>query len=1136
MKKLLIGCLLYLISVNLPAQDKLPYWKDINVFSVNKEDARSAFVSYSNKSEALTGIYENSKYYQLLNGTWKFYFVDSYKQLPDNITDPNASTDSWHDIKVPGNWEIQGFGTPIYTNHGYEFKPRNPTPPLLPEDIPAGIYRRDIEIPADWLGRDIYLHIGGAKSGVYVYINGQEVGYSEDSKNPAEFNINKYVKAGKNVLTLKIFRWTTGSYLECQDFLRISGIERDVYLWSQPKVALKDFWVVSTLDDSYKNGIFKLALDIENHEKTTQKTSVSYELLDAKQRSVAAGSSNIEIKANGKQAVKFDAILDNVATWTSEKTNLFKLVMTITSDNGQEVIPFNVGFRRIEIKESEFEKNGEKLRLFYINGQPVKLKGVNIHEVSQIGGHYVTPEEMRRDFELMKLNNINSVRLAHYPQDRKFYEMCDEFGFYVYDEANIESHGMYYTRYLDDVRKGSYGHKDGTKLGTLGHNPDWLNNHLYRINNMFQRNKNFPSLTIWSLGNEAGNGYNFYVSYMTLKDLDKDLMNRPVNYERALWEWNTDMFVPQYPSAAWLEEIGSKGADRPIVLSEYAHAMGNSTGDLYGQWEAIYKYPQLQGGYIWEWKDHGVLMKDEETGRPYWGYGGDWGVDQPSDGNFMCDGLLRSDQTPQPGLTEVKYNYQDIGFEAIDLEQGVFKIINRFYFTNLSDYLIKYKIYNNGKLLNETVLDLNTAPQTSAEIKIPYSSFKHTASGEYFVNFEVFTKQPTQLVPAGHMVAHDQFQLPLAQEEKTYNRDLNNPSLEYAEEGDNVRIHSSKVDFVFNKKQGIVTSYKVDGTEYFHDGFGIQPNFWRGPNDNDYGNGAPLRLQTWKQASKNFNVVNVEQMMTTGYTVTMQVDYLLPAGNYYIMQYSLDRSGVLHISAKFTALAKDADDVKKTQEAETATHSPQAASDFEEKAKQKILEVPRIGVRFRLPLEMDNIKYFGRGPQENYIDRNKGTLVGIYTAKAEDLYFGYARPQENGHHTDSRWFTATMNNGKGLLVKATETIGFNALRNTVEDFDAQEADAPYQWYNFTPEEIANRNEAEAANRRPKQTHISDITPRNFVEICVDMKQQGVGGYDSWGSRPISAATIYSNTDYVWSFTIVPVNNNKDAESKASLKY
>lgn len=1136
MKKGLVSCLLFLASINLLAGDKLPYWKDLNILSVNKEAARSAFMSYDNKADALTGVYDNSKHYQLLNGTWKFYFVERHTQLPNDITDPNTSTASWHDIKVPGNWEIQGFGTPIYTNHGYEFKPRNPTPPLLPDDIPVGVYRRDIEIPSDWAGNDIYLHLGGAKSGVYVYINGQEVGYSEDSKNPAEFNINNYVKAGKNVLTLKIFRWTTGSYLECQDFLRISGIERDVYLWTQPKVALKDFRVISTLDDSYKNGIFNLALDIENHEKTSKTTKVSYELLDLNKKVVASGTNSIELDANGKQTVKFDATLEDVATWTSEHPNLFKLVMTVSSNAGQEVIPFNVGFRKIKIKESEYERDGKKQRLFYVNGQPIKLKGVNVHELSQIGGHYVTPEEMRRDFELMKLHNINSVRLAHYPQDRKFYEMCDEFGFYVYDEANIESHGMYYTRYLDDVRKGSVGHKDGTKLGTLGHNPDWLENHLYRINNMFQRNKNYPSVTIWSLGNEAGNGYNFYTGYMMLKELDKDLMNRPVNYERALWEWNTDMFVPQYPSAAWFEEIGLKGADRPVVPSEYAHAMGNSTGDLHGQWQAIYKYPQLQGGYIWEWKDHGILLKDEKTGRPYWGYGGDWGVDQPSDGNFMCDGLIRGDQMPQPGLTEVKYNYQEVGFEIANLEEGKFKITNRFYFTDLSKYLVKYKIYNNGKLLKESVLDLKTAAQATSEITIPYSSFKHTATGEYFVNFEVYTKQATKLVPAGHLMAHDQFKLPITKEEKTYSRTLSCPSLTYASEGDNVRLYSSKVDFVFNKKQGIVTSYKVDGTEYFNEGFGIQPNFWRGPNDNDYGNGAPMRLQTWKQASKNFNVVSVEQLTANDYTMGMKIDYLLPAGNHYIVEYALDRSGILNVSASFTAIAKEADDVAKTLEAETATHTPQAAADMLAKAKNKILEVPRIGVRFRLPVEMNNIQYLGRGPEENYIDRNNGTLVGLYSSTADDLYFGYARPQENGHHTDTRWFTATTTSGKGLLVKASGTIGFNALRNTVEDFDSQESNAPYQWYNFTPEEIANRDDAQAANRRPKQTHISDITPRNFVEVCVDMKQQGVAGYDSWGARPTIAATIYSNENHNWAFTLVPVSSTKDAEKKALLQY
>lgn len=640
----------------LHAEDtKLPYWKDIQTVAVNKEYPRTAFMTYDNRNQALTGEYENSPYYKLLNGTWNFYYADAYKDLPANIEQPDANI-AWKEIKVPGNWEVQGYGVAIYTNHGYEFKPRNPQPPQLPETNPVGVYQRDIEIPADWDGRDIFLRLEGAKSGVYVYVNGQEVGYSEDSKNPAEFLINNYLKPGKNSLVIKIFRWSTGSYLECQDFWRMSGIERDVFLFSQPKTHIKDFNVVSTLDDTYKNGIFKLNVDVTNHTAANKEVTVAYELLDATKKVVAEGNTPCPVTADGQKSISFEAALSNVKTWTSEHPNLYRLLISLKDgEKTSEIIPYTVGFRRFEIKPTDqIAENGKPYVCLFVNGQPIKLKGVNIHEHNPETGHYVPEELMRKDFTLMKQNNINSVRLCHYPQDRKFYELCDEYGIYVYDEANIESHGMYY-----NLSRG----------GTLGNHPEWLKPHMDRTINMYERNKNHPSVAIWSLGNEAGNGYNFYQTYLWLKEREVKGMNRPVNYERALWEWNTDMYVPQYPSAAWLEEIGKKGSDRPIAPSEYSHAMGNSNGNLAAQWRAIYKYPNLQGGYIWDWVDQGILETDE-NGRTYWAYGGDYGTNAPSDGNFLCNGIVAPDRTPHPAMTEVKYAHQNVGFEAIDPAAG----------------------------------------------------------------------------------------------------------------------------------------------------------------------------------------------------------------------------------------------------------------------------------------------------------------------------------------------------------------------------------------------------------------------------------------------------------------------------------
>lgn len=1093
-----------------------PYWQDIQTVAVNKEQPRSSFMTYPDRTTALTARYEQSPYYRLLNGTWKFYFADAYKDLPAGITDPATATDGWDDIQVPGNWEVQGYGVAIYTNHGYEFKARNPQPPLLPEANPVGVYRRDIEIPADWDGRDIYLQLSGAKSGVYVYLNGKEVGYSEDSKNPADFLLNDYLQAGKNTLVLKIFRWSTGSYLECQDFWRLSGIERDVYLWSQPKAGVQDFRVVSTLDDTYSNGIFRLAVDLKNRTGASKNLTVGYELLDNRGTAVASGEQALWVSPAVGQTASFEAVLPDVKAWSAEHPDLYKLLMTV-KDEGKvvEVIPQNVGFRRMEFKQLDrLAENGKPYTVFLFNGQPVKFKGVNIHEHNPETGHYVPEDLMRKDFELMKKNNLNAVRLCHYPQDRRFYELCDEYGLYVYDEANIESHGMYY-----NLSKG----------GSLGNNPEWLAPHIDRTRNMYERNKNHPSVTIWSLGNEAGNGYNFYQTYLWIKEREKALMDRPVNYERALWEWNTDMYVPQYPSAGWLEEIGRKGSDRPVVPSEYAHAMGNSTGNLWDQWKAIYKYPNLQGGFIWDWVDQGILQKDK-NGRSYWAYGGDFGVNAPSDGNFLCNGLVNPDRDPHPAMQEVKYAHQDFGFEPIDMPNGLFRLTNRAYFTDSKPYRFHYTVTAGAKPVRTGTLTVDLAPQSSTEVKVPVEGLKPQPGVEYFVNFRVTATASDGVLPAGYEVASDQFRLPVESEKKSYK--ASGPKLSTTAEGDMLTAASSKVRFAFDKKSGLVTSYKVDGTEYVHDGFGIQPNFWRAPNDNDYGNGAPKRLQIWKESSRDFKVAEATARME-GSDAVIKVNYMLPAGNLYIVTYKVYPSGAVNVRAHFTSTDREAAETEVSEATKMATFTPGRDAARKEASK---LEVPRIGVRFRMPAAMDNLVYFGRGPEENYWDRKAGYPVGLYRSTAGEEYYPYVRPQETGHHTDTRWLALTGKNGKGLLIEADSLVEFNALRNAIEDFDAEEQKhLPRQWNNFTPEEVANHNEEAAKNVLRRQHHVNDITPRDFVEVCVDMKQQGVAGYDSWGARPEAAYTLPANRDYTWGFTLIPVSGGKP-ESKAGYRY
>jgi beta-galactosidase len=1130
-----------LLALVLPAcaQERLPYWKDVQVVEVNKEYPRTTFMSYDEMPAALSFDYARSPYYQLLNGTWKFYYVDAYGSLPEGITDPVTDASGWHDIQVPGNWELQGYGYPIYVNQPYEFAPRNPLAPNLPEENPVGVYRREIEIPAAWLsGRTIYLHVAAAKSGMYVYINGHEVGYSEDSKDPAEFDITAHVKAGKNTLVLKIFHWSTGSWLECQDFFRMSGIERDIFIWSQPQVSIRDFRVVSTLDSRFTDGIFKLDVDLRNKSAAFKEVTVRYALSDAAGARVASGEQAVNLSGTSGHTATFSALLKDVAKWSSEAPNLYTLAMSVEeSGKTTEIVPFKVGFRRIEIKETNIVVNNKNLRLFLVNGQPVKLKGTNIHETTE-NGHYLTPEQMRRNFEIMKQNNINAVRLSHYPQDRKFYEMCSEYGIYVYDEANIESHGYYYTIYQDDMRKGTVGHIDGNKRGTLGHNPDYLESHLSRARNMFERNKNYPSVTIWSLGNEGGNGYNFYNAYTLLKELDKDLMARPVCYERALEDWNTDMVVPQYPSAASFQYYGKNGRgnayadNRPYVPSEYSHAMGNSSGNLYDQWLEINRYPNLQGGFLWEWIDH-ALKSATPDGKTFWAYGGDFGKDLPSDGNFVADGIVNPDQTPHPAMAEVKYTHQNVGFEAVDLQKGEVRIINRFYFTDLSKYVIKYRLQENGKTTREGVLPLKLAPRDSTVVTLPIARLKAKPGAVYFANFEVTTRQPEPLIPVGHVIAYDQFELPLATAKPAY-KNPGGPRLVVDETADLITIHSPKASMTFDKRQGVLSSYRVDGHEYFAGGFGIQPNFWRGPTDNDYGNQSPARLQIWKESSKNFKIASASARVEDGVAL-LDVTYALAAGNEYRLQYKLYPSGILHAGVVFTPAFAEAQQVGLSDAAREATQSDSGARD-RQRARSAALSIPRVGVRFRLPETMNRVRYFGRGPEENYLDRKMGTLVGLYESTAEDLYFPYVRPQENGHHADTRWVALNEANGRGIIVEADSIIGFNALRNSVEDFDDEESDADYQWPNMSPREVANKNLAAAKNNRRKQTHAADVTPRPFVEVCVDLRQRGVAGYNSWGAAPEPGYDIPANREYRWGFTLIPTGKSAGTPRELGFVY
>ena len=1044
MKKIFLLSSIFLLTSAIQAQTDAPILEDVNDYHlnvktthINKEIPRTEFLHF-----------DGNPFYQSLNGTWDFFFDGQ-----------------WNKIQVPGNWEVQGFGTPIYTNIPYEFSPRNPQPPELPENNPVGYYKRSFTIPQSWAGRKIFLNIGGIKSGCYVFINGRFVGYNEDSKNAAEYDITPYLKGNENELVLKVFRWSTGSYLECQDFWRISGIERDVAIYSQPSVHIRDFTIVSTLDETYRHGIFKMDVELAGLQEKggkKQKYEVAYTLKDADGNVIAENATT----APALQHSIFQTNIPNVHAWSAETPYLYHLQIDLRqAGKVVETIPYHVGFRSIEI-------DGSLLR---VNGKPIKVKGVNIHEHNPETGHYVTEELMRKDFELMKQHNINAVRLSHYPQQSRFYELCDEYGLYVYDEANIESHGMGY-----NLRKG----------GTLGNNSEWFDKHLDRTQNMYFRNRNHPCVLFWSLGNEAGNGVNFYKTYTWLKQQEQTGMNRPVCYERALWEWNTDLFVPQYPSADWLQQIGEQGSDRPVMPSEYAHAMGNSTGNLFGQWQAIYSHDNLAGGFIWDWVDQGLLDKNTDNHQPTrFLYGGDFGQDMPSDGNFLINGIVAPDRTPHPAMAEVKYCMQNVRFESTDLQKGNFRITNRFYFTDLSDYDIQYEISDGKQIVLKNTFQLNVKPQDDAIFSIPHWEEHQKLTGKHWVNFTVKTRKAALGIPKGHVVATEQFIIDEGETDRPSSDSQERITLK--ESKNEIVIKSSSLNLVFDKQQGMVSSYRMDGKDIFYDGFGLQPNFWRGPTDNDYGNGLPARCQIWKEASRNFKIQRISAK-SGGHQATIDVDYLLPTGNSFIVHYTIYSSGTVKTHVNYESASAD---------------TP---------------EIPRIGMRFRLPRQFHQVTYQGRGPEENYDDRKHGTHIGVYQTTAEELYYPYIRPQENGHHTDVNWLQLTDENGKGLTIFADSLFEFNVLRNSVEDFDSEETTSrPYQWNNFSADEIKNRDKAKAKNRLRRQTHTDDIVPRNFVEVCIDGKMMGVGGYDSWGARPDKQFMIQADRPFNFEFTIIP---------------
>lgn len=989
------------------------------------------------------GEHYDSEWVMSLNGKWDFCWSESDASFSEAMISVDYDSSHWDKIDVPGNWELNGYGVAIYTNHGYEFKPSKPQPPHLPEKNALGIYRKSFTLPDNWHEREVYLNIGAAKSGCYLYVNGVEVGYNEDSKNTAEYNLTPYLRAGSNLIALRIYRWSTGSYLECQDFWRISGIERDVYLLAQPKVHIFDYRLTPIVeqhtDDGLRgSGYFELDVELRNGGSEPATVSLALEGALAE-----GGSKSVEVAPNGSAMLHFDIPFDDWALWSAEIPTLYDgCLALVVGDERVESLDLRFAPRKVEIVGNQL----------LINGKPIKIKGVNMHEHHEQTGHIVSREVIEHDIRLMKAYNFNAVRCCHYPQPAYFYELCDEYGIYVCDEANIESHGMYYS-----LHKG----------GTLGNNLSFYNAHIARCSNMYWRNKNHPSIIVWSMGNEAGNGYNFYEVYLHLKSLEKV---RPVQYERALLEWNTDIFCPQYPSTQTLARWATLATDRPYIMSEYAHAMGNSTGNFKDMWDVIYASSNLQGGFIWDWIDQGIAQTTDD-GRKYWAYGGDFGVDAPSDGNFLCNGVVGPDREPHPAMHEIKHIYQNLWIEPDG--EGGFRAINRNYFKHIDSYTVEVvaipRTHSEGaerEVVARRSAKVDIAPCDTIAVVIP--KFRVREGYDYYANFS--GQQST-----------NQYLLHSADA----------PTFEGS-------IREADVEFEIDPATGAVARYVVDGVELMCGDFGLRPNYWRGPTDNDYGNGSPARWQPWKKYGKEPMPSNISDEMVGDCRVVTVVYDLSAIGSHNTLRYTLEPSGALTVEAMMAATT--------------------------------LAEAPRYGVRWRMSDDFAQLRYYGRGPWENYCDRKASAAIDIYESAVEDMYEEYVRPQESGHRTDVRWLEVLNGRGEGVAICAmsgaesaddsVDSFEFNALHNGVEDFDSEEADAPYQWHNFSENE--SHDVERARNVMRKQTHISDIVPRNFTEICIDSRMVGVGGDNSWGAQPYEEYRVHTDTPQRLKIRIVPL--------------
>lgn len=1032
MKKKLFSLLALAIGFQTIALSQKNEWRDPEVNAVNRAPMHANYFAYESYDAARAGVKEESDNFLSLNGMWKFNWVRNADQRPDDFYRLGYNDSAWDELKVPAVWELNGYGDPIYVNVGYPWKNQFRTdPPKIPvKNNHVGSYRKEIVIPAEWKDKQIFAHFGSVTSNIYLWVNGKYVGYSEDSKLEAEFDLSGYLKPGKNLIAFQVFRWCDGSYLEDQDFFRFSGVGRDCYLYTRNKNYIQDIRVTPDLDQQYTNGSLNIALRMKG------RGTVELELSDSKGNVVA------DTRVNGSGNLSAAMEVENPLKWSAETPNLYCLTATLKNGNEiLEVIPVKVGFRKVEIKDAQL----------LVNGQPVLIKGANRHEIDPDYGYVVSRERMLQDIRIMKQFNINAVRTCHYPDDNLWYELCDEYGLYVVAEANVEAHGMLYTN------------------NQLSKHPSFAKAHLERNRRNVQRSYNHPSVIIWSLGNETGPGPNFETCYRWIKAEDA---TRPVQYEQAGHDYYTDIFCPMYLWYSACEDYAKSNATKPLIQCEYAHAMGNSMGGFKEYWDLIRKYPKFQGGFIWDFVDQSVRWKNKD-GIEIYAYGGDFNKYDGSDNNFCDNGLISPDRVPNPHMYEVGYFYQSIWTHPVNLQNGEIEIFNENFFRDLSAYYLDWQLLADGELVEAgTVSNLNVTPQQKAKLKLDISDVNSYKDKELLLNVSYKLKKAETLLSPGFTVAKAQMSvIPYKAPDmalvnvKKANIESVAPSVNN-NDGNYLIIEGEDFIIEFAKNNGFLSRYKVAGKELMNDGGQLVPNFWRAPTDNDYGARLQHKYRVWLNPKlKRTSFTNKQE----NGTVVVEAGYEMP-----------DVSAKLYL----TYVINNAGEIKVTQK--------MAAGEAE-----KVPDMFRFGMQMQMPDEFYRINYYGRGPVENYSDRNHATDLGIYRQTVSEQFFSYIRPQETGTKTDIRWWRQLNEAGSGLQFVAEAPFSASALNYTIESLD------------------------DGLNK--DQRHSPEVIPVDYTNICIDKAQLGLACENSWGAIAYPQYRLpYGN--YEFSFIMKPVFN------------